>query len=106
MWLLADPILRSGAAANMQRSSSNSGRVRDGAITVPNPLRLNDSQSFNLYEALAKYSFLSTHTASSTPEASNSENIAFHELFPSSVMTWSFQRGERLYIRSWFRNRR
>src|ERR1700730_14395271 len=106
MLVLAEAKTRSGAAANMQRSSSNMGRVRDGAITVPNPLRLSTSQRFNLYEALAKYSFLSTHTVSSTLETSNSENIGFHDILPSRVMTWSFQREDRLYIRSWFLNRR
>src|ERR1700736_5363056 len=106
MWVLADPKLARGAAANMQRSSSNRSRVRDGATKVPNPRRLNTSQRLNLYEALAKYSFLSTHTVSSTPEASNSKNIGLQDILPSKVMTWSFQHGDRLYNRSWFLNRR
>src|SRR5258708_22486962 len=106
MWVLADPKLRSGAAANMQRSSSNRGRVRDGAITVPNPRRLNASQRFNLYDALAKYSFLSTHSVSSAADASNSEKIGSHDTFPSRVTMWFCQLGDRLYIRSWFLNRR
>src|ERR1700680_3296644 len=106
MCVLADPKLRRGAAANMHRSSSNRGRVRDGAITVPYPLRLNSSQRFNRYDALDRYSFLSTHTVSSTPAASNSEKSGCQDVFPSRVMTWFFQRGDRLYIRSWFLNRR
>ena len=75
-------------------------------MAIPNPLLLNVSQRFNRYEELTKYSLLSTHTVWSTADASNSENIGSHDTFPNRVTTCFRQRGDRLYIRSWFLNRR